>query len=155
MVQDEIARATGGRAFHGTNGLKESVDEAVEDGGNYYTLTYAPTNDRYNGALRSIRVGLDKKGYHLSYRPYYYAYDPDSPLLEKEQRKERDKNHRASDSLQQPPPRKLGDSLYANMQHGAPLAHEIYFRAHIRAAAAPVQASAAQMANLVNLRRTA
>jgi len=144
MVQDEIARATGGRAFHSNNGLKESLDEAVEDGGSYYTLTYAPTNELYNGALRSVHVDLDKKGYHLSYRRFYYAYDPDTPLLEKEQEKERN-----SDSLQQPPPRKLGDSLSANMQHGAPLAHEIYFRAHIRAAGAPVQATAAQMANLV------
>jgi VWFA-related protein len=149
MVQDEIARTTGGRAFHGDNGLKDVLAEAVEDGSNYYTLTYAPSNQHYNGALRNIQVELDKKGYHLSYRRAYYAYDPNVPLLEKEKEKgkEKDKNHRAGDSSE--PPRKLGDSLYANMQHGAPLVHEIFFRAHLRTLGPPAQATSAQMSNLV------
>jgi len=149
MVQDEIARTTGGRAFHGDNGLKDVIEEAVEDGSNYYTLTYAPSNQHYNGALRSIQVELDKEGYHLSYRRAYYAYDPNIPLLEKEKEKEKgkDKNRRASDSSQLP--RKLGDSLFANMQHGAPLVHEIFFRAHIRTLGPPAQATAAQMSSLV------
>jgi VWFA-related protein len=141
-IQDEIAQATGGRAYHSDNGLKDLLDEAVADGANYYTLTYAPSNRDYDGALRHIQVGLAKKGYYLSYRRSYYAYDPNAPVLEKA-----DFKH-VSDISQPPPPRKLGDSLYANMQHGAPLAHQLFFRAHLRTLGAPAMATSAQMLNL-------
>ncbi len=141
-VQDDIAKTTGGRAFYSDNGLKDVLDEAVENGANYYTLTYSPSNQNYNGALRNIRVELDKKGYQLSYRRSYFAYDPDSSLVDKASFK------RISEGSQTPPPRKVGDSLYANMQHGAPLAHQLFFRAHIHTLGSPSMATAAQMANL-------
>jgi hypothetical protein len=43
---------------------------------------------------------------------------------------------------------KAGDSMYAYMQHGAPIDHDIVFRAQFRAGPV-VQASPEQMANLV------
>jgi len=73
LLQDEIAKLTGGRAYHSDNGLKDLLDEAVEDGANYYTLSYSPSNRNYNGALRHIQVNLAKKGYNLSYPRSYYA----------------------------------------------------------------------------------
>ncbi len=142
MVQDEIARATGGHAYHSNNGIKDLLDEALDDGANYYTLTYSPSNRNYNGVLRHIQVDLDKKGYHLSYRRSYYAYDPDAPLPEKGEFK------RVSDISQSAPSRRLGDSLYANMEHGAPLAHQLFFRAHLHGVGSPALATPAQMANL-------
>jgi hypothetical protein len=42
------------------------------------------------------------------------------------------------------------DSLYPNMQHGAPVAHQLLFRAHIHALAPPAKATAAQMASLAD-----
>ena len=140
MIQDEIARTTGGRAFHSNNGLKDLLETAVEDGGNYYTLSYSPTNRRFDGSLRKIDVELAEKGYQLSYRRSYYADNPDAPPLPLK--------GQGFSSSPEPPPRKLGDSLYANMQHGAPLAHQIVFRAHVHAVSAPAMATPEQMANL-------
>jgi hypothetical protein len=140
QVQDEIAKTTGGHAFHSNNGLKELLDNVVEDGANYYTLTYSPTNKNYNGSPRSIRVELAKRGYQLAYRRSYYGTTLDTPRT--------DKNYHVVAMPETAAPRKLGDSLYANMQHGAPLAHQIYFRAQIHPEGTVGTATPEQMSNL-------
>ena len=71
MVQ--MAEDTGGKAFINTNGLKEAIDQAVDIGSNYYTLSYVPTNDQAKGDFRRIQVSLGDKEYSLSYRHGYYA----------------------------------------------------------------------------------
>jgi hypothetical protein len=77
---DEMAEATGGRAFVNTNGLKEAVAKAIEAGSNYYTLTYSPTNSVWKGDYRKIQVKLAEQGLTLSYRRGYYADDPQAPV---------------------------------------------------------------------------
>jgi VWFA-related protein len=133
-----LTGATGGKAYF-ENDLKVELADATEDGANYYTLSYAPTNTNYNGKERKIKVNLDKKGYQLSYRRSYYAEDPNAPV-----------QHKAStkDEPAPPPPRKPGDSLIANMEFGAPVAHELIFRAHLQPVGAPAMGTPAQMANL-------
>ena len=140
MVQDEVAKITGGHAFHSNNGLKDLLEAVVEDGANYYTLSYSPSNRNYNGSLRSIKVELADRsnGYQLAYRRSYYGIDLDSPKL----------HEKAHEGEAASVPRKLGDSLYANMRHGAPMAHQIYFRAQIHAVGAVAMATPEQMANL-------
>jgi len=136
-----VAKTTGGHAFHSNNGLKDLLEAVVEDGANYYTLSYSPSNRDYNGRLRTIKVELADRsnGYQLAYRRSYYGIDLDSPkLLDKKQEGD------ATSAV----PRKLGDSLYANMRHGAPMAHQIYFRAQVHAVGAAAMATAEQMANL-------
>jgi len=140
MVQDEVAKTTGGHAFHGNNGLKDLLEAVVEDGANYYTLTYAPSNRNYNGRLRTIRVELANPGSQLAYRRSYYGIDLDSEKI-------REGAHKA-DMPASLAPRKLGDSLYANMRHGAPMAHQIYFRAQIHTVGTAALATPEQMANL-------
>jgi len=54
----------------------------------------------------------------------------------------------AKDEQGPPAPRKPGDSLMANMEYGAPMAHQLIFRAHVQAVGAPALGMAAQMANL-------
>ncbi len=137
MIQDEVAKTTGGHAFHGNNGLADLLTAVVEDGANYYTLSYSPTNRNYNGRMRSIKVELANKGYQLAYRRSYYGVDIDAVKA-----KEEHEGDAAS------APRKLDDSLYANMRHGAPMAHQIYFRAQIHAVGAATLATPEQMANL-------
>lgn len=140
QVQDELAKTTGGHAFHSNNGLKDLLEQVVEEGANYYTLTYSPTNKNYNGSLRSIRVKLSNPHYQLAYRRSYYGTDIDAP-------RSNAKFH-VVDMPETPAPRKLGDSLYANMQHGAPMAHEVYFRVQIHPVGAVGLATPEQMANL-------
>ena len=141
-TQDEIAKTTGGHAFHSNNGLKELIETVVEDGANYYTLTYAPSNRNFDGSRRNIRVELSNRHDQLAYRRSYFATDLDTLKA--------NENPRGVETAPPPAPRKLGDSLAANMQHGAPMAHQIVFKAHVRALGAPATATPEQMANLAD-----
>lgn len=140
-TEEEVARATGGHAFYSSNDLKEALTQATETGSEYYTLSYSPTNQNYDGRMRKIGVELSQHGYHLAYRRSYFAGtdSADTDSLR------RGKGH-ASD--QKAGPRKPVDSLIANMQHGAPLAHDLLFRAHIQRVGSPAKATPAQMSSL-------
>jgi VWFA-related protein len=142
-VEDEIAQATGGKAFYSNNDVAEELTDATETGASYYSLSYAPTNQQYNGRLRKIRIELDKKGYKLAYRQAYFGSDTNAPppLALNEV-------HKLKASTAPPAPRKLGDTLYANMEHGAPIAHQLIFGAHLRTVGAPAMGTPEQMAEL-------
>jgi hypothetical protein len=71
-----IAKETGGRAYWNTNDLKGSMEEAFNDGSNYYTLSYVPRNQKLDGQLRKIRVQVDRPDTKLFYRQGYYAEAP-------------------------------------------------------------------------------
>jgi hypothetical protein len=75
----QMAEATGGEAFVNTNGLKEAVEKAIDEGSNYYTLAYTPTNTQWKGDYRKIQINLAKRGLNLSYRRGYFADDPNVP----------------------------------------------------------------------------
>jgi VWFA-related protein len=141
VASSDVTSKTGGKAYR-LNDFKEELAEATQDGANYYTLTYAPSNSAYDGKERHIKVQLtqpDKHGYDLAYRRSYYADDPDAPVVQKIS---------AKDEQGPPAPRKPGDSLMANMEYGAPMAHQLIFRAHVQAVGGPAMGTAAQMANL-------
>lgn len=140
MQIDELAQTTGGRATYGMNDLKGALDDAVQTGGQYYTLTYSPANQNYDGTLRKIHVDLSNREYKLSYRTYYYAVETAFPMPAI--------NSKNSDSPQPAAARSVTDSLYANMQHGAPLAHQLVFRTHMQVAGPPAPATTEQMENL-------
>jgi hypothetical protein len=141
-VEDTIAELTGGRALYGRNDLKNILEEATEAGSDYYTLTYSPSNQNFDGKLRSIRVQLGDKGYHLEYRHAYLATGPESPIMPV-----RAKARKQEDAANLRP---IGDSLSAFMQRGAPIARQVYFRAHVHALSPPQLAIPAQMANLID-----
>jgi len=69
----QFAVATGGKAFFNSNGIKEAIAIANEQGSNYYSFSYTPTNKLYNGKFRKIKVQLAEKGYKLAYRQGYFA----------------------------------------------------------------------------------
>jgi hypothetical protein len=71
----EFATATGGKAFYNSNGIGEAIEIAVQQGSNYYTLSYDPANKVYDGKFRKIKVALAEKGYTLHYRQGYFADD--------------------------------------------------------------------------------
>jgi hypothetical protein len=60
-----------------TNGLTKAVAAAIDQGSNFYTLTYAPTNSERDGKLRKIKIEVARQGLTLAYRKGYYADDPE------------------------------------------------------------------------------
>ena len=74
-----LAERTGGKAFYDTNSLRDALQQSINDGSNYYTLAYAPTDLKWDGRYRSVRVKLEQSDVDLSYRRGYFAYDPSVP----------------------------------------------------------------------------
>ena len=108
-TMEQIAEDTGGHAFYNTNGLSEAIATGTADGANYYTLSYAPSNTKFHGELRKIRVQLARRGYHLAYRHSYLA--DDSVLYE------------GADAQAM--------RLQVALRRGAPLAQELFLQAQI------------------------
>ena len=72
-TMDLIAKETGGRAFYMTDGLKQAVEDAIDNGENYYTLSYRPTDQKWNGSFRKVVIKTDQPNLHLYYRPAYFS----------------------------------------------------------------------------------
>jgi hypothetical protein len=73
-AMSDIARETGGHAFYGTNDLKGAMAHSMEQGSNYYTIAYTPTNHDWKGKYRKIEVKSATPGAQLTYRRGYYAF---------------------------------------------------------------------------------
>ena len=118
-----MAEDTGGHAFVNTNNLSQAVGQAIENGSNYYTLTYTPSNAQWDGRFRAIKVKVEHPGVKLAYRNGYYADDPD------------DRNRaiagKAATALARP------TTMSTAMMHGGPDLSEILFKARIRPSAEP------------------
>jgi VWFA-related protein len=142
QTMDEIARDTGGTAFYSNNDVAGELAAATENGGVYYTLTYAPTNPNYDDKLRNIRVELAKKGYQLAYRRFYYATE--SPGT----------NVSTTPAVAAKPGKAeaarpaVMDTLSANMQYGAPMAHQLTFVVQAQRVGKPAEGTPQQMAEL-------
>jgi VWFA-related protein len=138
---DMIAESTGGRAYYSNNHPGELMDKAVEHGETYYTLTYAPTKD-FDGQDRHINVKLvgNHPGLQITYRTLYYALADDADDIDKQHKKDvvQAKFLKA----------KAEDTLYANMEHGAPMVHDLLFSAHLATEGKLHMASDAEMAAL-------
>jgi VWFA-related protein len=139
MTEEELAYATGGRAFHSTNDLAGALAEATQTGGRYYTLTYSPSNQNYDGRLRHIHVELSRRGNRLEYRHSYYGNANSTAPEPKVKR---------SAELEPFAVSKPSDSLAPNMQHGAPLSHQLLFRAHVYTVTEPGKTKARQTEGL-------
>ena len=128
-----IADQTGGRAFYNTNGLKEAVAAAMEEGSVYYTVSYAPSDPKLDGGVRHVKVEISPNaslpsGYQLSYRRTYFADKLDAEAAQ------------AADNP--------NDPLAVTLEHGAPAAHELFFEAHLQTFGQPTVATPEQVAVL-------
>ncbi len=141
-VQRNLAEATGGRAFYSTNDVTAALADATDIGGNYYSLTYSPTNFKDDGGRRGVAVRVVHPGYKLSYRRFYFT----SALRPRE---ELAKTQLADPSATPPAPVEY-DALQPNMKHGAPMVHDLLFSAHIHPDGIPAKATAEQMAQLAD-----
>jgi len=78
-VMEQLARDTGGKAIYTTNDLGKATERVIQNGANYYTLAYTPTDEKMDGRFRSIEIKLAKSKYELAYRRGYYASDSTAP----------------------------------------------------------------------------
>jgi VWFA-related protein len=75
-TMQELAEDTGGKAFFDTNGIKDALANAIENGENYYTLAYIPDDAKFDGKFRKIQVKLSEQNNQLAYRQGYFADAP-------------------------------------------------------------------------------
>jgi VWFA-related protein len=75
MQMDEVAEATGGRAYYNNNGLAQAATDILTTDASFYTLAYAPHNAEGDVSWHKVRVEVDGASYQLSYRRGYYAGD--------------------------------------------------------------------------------
>lgn len=112
-IMDRIAADTGGKAFYNTNGIEQAMAVAMEQETNYYALSYSPSNKKYDGKFRKVKVSLaygDKK-LHVIHRSGYFAIDSE------------DATGSAKNVAK-------GFGMAA-MEHGSPQAHQIFFAARV------------------------
>jgi hypothetical protein len=125
---DAMAEDTGGAAFYNTNGLTQAVSKAIEQGSNYYTLTYTPSNLQWDERFRAIKIKVDDpSAKQLTYRNGYYAIDPN------------DRNRVASQGVATASIET--STMSAAMVHGGPNPAEILFKVRIRPSSAPPDAT--------------
>jgi VWFA-related protein len=78
-TMEQIAQETGGQAYYDTNGIKDAMGNAIENGENYYTLAYVPDDSKFDGKFRRIQVKLaDENHERLAYRSGYFADAPEA-----------------------------------------------------------------------------
>lgn len=136
---DAIAAATGGKAFYSDDRPSLLMDKAIEHGESYYTLSYSPQNANFDGSARSIYVSLvNRKNCTLTYRTVYYAVsDQDAQAAH------------VKDVVQQRfLAAKEKDTLYATVEHGAPMVHDLLFVARLATVGQPRMATAQEMQSL-------
>ncbi len=126
----QLAQQTGGRAFVNTNGLAEAVTHAINDGSNFYTLTYSPTDTRFDNTFRPIGLKLvgprSAQGLSLSYRRGYFAADPNAAPNAASRRR------LPAPPGAAPPPPPISPALGATMLRGAPESAEVIFKVSAR-----------------------
>jgi len=136
QLMDTIAAVSGGHAYHGSNSVVDLIDKAIDNGENYYSLSYQPTNTKYDGLERDIVITLPKKyNYTLSYRTLYFGVSDDDVQTE----------YKAGTLEARAQAKKAEDTLYANIEHGAPMLHDLVFSAHVTTAGNPELATPEQM----------
>lgn len=123
-TMDAMAEDTGGEAFYNTNGLTSAVGKAIEEGSNYYTLSYTPANVQWDERFRTVKVKVDNpNAKNVSYRNGYYAIDPN----------DRNKLNASGAATAMAAP----TTMVTAMMHGGPDPAEILFKVRIRPASTP------------------
>lgn len=127
VAMEAVAEATGGVAYFNTNDLKGAVDNAIENGANYYSLSYIPPDLNFDGRFHNIDVQVDRPGVHLSYRKGYNADDivhnAITPML----------------PLTTSAPEPYGNNMQASMGRGVPTASQVLFDVRVTPSAGPAK----------------
>jgi VWFA-related protein len=80
-TMQQIAEETGGHAYYDTNGIKEAVAAAIQNGADYYTLAYIPADKANDGRFHKIQITVpDAPSYKLTYRRGYVVDSVKKPV---------------------------------------------------------------------------
>lgn len=120
-----VAEQTGGKAFVNSNGLANIIGDVSNMSGDFYTLSYSPTDSKMDGTYRPIAVKVQGGDYRLSYRRGYVALDKDLPGSGDAQRDS------AIHKLAEENPGAV-DPLLPFMELGMPQSQQILVEAHVQ-----------------------
>ena len=81
---EQLAEATGGRAYSRRNDLDHAIGEAGEDVRATYTLGFYLAEEERDGKFHELRLRSKRSGIQLRYRKGYFAGIPRSAALEEE-----------------------------------------------------------------------
>jgi VWFA-related protein len=125
-TMEMLARETGGQAFHNSNRLSDAINRVISGSPYFYTLSYAPTDGKMDGTLRTIDVKVaGPNKYTLSFRRGYYALDQDLPGAAQTAQRRALMIRSTEDPA-------LVDPLKAFMDFGMPQTEQILYKALIR-----------------------
>ena len=72
-TMEVVAEETGGRAYFNTNDLRGAMRRAIDDSRVSYVLGYYPTNTKWDGGFRQIKVEVKRRGVEVRHRKGYLA----------------------------------------------------------------------------------
>ena len=125
LSEQMVAEATGGVAYSETNNIAIAVDKALNDGANYYSVSYIPPSIKYDGAYHKIDVKVDRPGISLTFRKGYYADDVTKMKMP------------PGLSLSTTPPPAAGGNMKAPMSRGLPTSSDILFDVEVKPSDTP------------------
>jgi VWFA-related protein len=119
LSMEAVAEATGGAAYYNTNDLKTAVAKAIDNGANYYNISYSPPDLAYDGKYHAINVTVARPGVHLAYRKGYnnddIQHDSITPAL----------------PLTTTAPEPYQSNMVASMGRGVPTASQVLFSVRV------------------------
>jgi VWFA-related protein len=68
-----LADRTGGKAFYGSNDIRDALRGAFDDGRFACNIGFYPDHGKWDGKFRELKVKVNRNGAHLRYRQGYYA----------------------------------------------------------------------------------
>jgi len=127
LSMEAVAEATGGIAYYNTNDLRAAVGKAIQNGANYYTISYVPPSLAYDGRYHSINVKVDRPDVHLGYRKGYNADDIASNAITPEL------------TLATTAPEPYGNNMAASMGRGVPTSSQLLFDVRVEPSTTPAK----------------
>ncbi len=78
-TEDTLERTavdTGGQYFHDRNDIDRAISLSLQESGSYYMLGYYPSEKKWDGKFRQIKINVDHAGLQVRHRRGYFAVDP-------------------------------------------------------------------------------
>jgi VWFA-related protein len=136
LSEQMVAEATGGVAYSEANDMATAVDKALDDGANYYSVSYIPPSIKYDGTYHKIDVKVDRPGIHLTFRKGYFADDVSKMKMP------------PGLSLSTTPPPAANGNMKAPMSRGLATSTDILFDVEVKPSATPRKPGAPPLGTL-------